>query len=130
MVNFIIALGAFFLEWFLLWAFFGLLYFLFSQFILTRYLIAYPGLILIANVMGWALCFCIYLFYAIGSEFYYAFINYVPYHEDTSRTGKYIVFLNNSTKISTVIMTAISLFFIYAQEKEYWQSKKSNRTNP
>ena len=130
MVNFILALGAFFLEWFLAWAFIVVLYAFFSKYLVTRYLIAYPGLILLFNVLGWLLSYCIFFFYTIGGIFHSSFIDYKPFHENPSQTDKYIGFLESCLRVSTVVMTACALFFIYGQEREHWQSGKQKGANP
>lgn len=130
MVNFILAVGAFFLEWFLGWALLAVLYFFFSKYMITRYLIAYPGLILLFNVAGWLLSYCIFFFYTIGGIFHSSFIDYRPFHENPNESEKYMAFLESCLKVSTVVMSAWALFFIYGQEREHWRSSKQSGANP
>jgi hypothetical protein len=128
MINVILSIGAFFLNWFLFWIVMVLIYSFFKQYLITRYLIAYPGVVVLYNILGWLTCLCIFLVYAIGSEFYYAFINYVPFHENTNRSQKYVDFLNSSLIVSSVIMTIFALVTVYHEEVEHQNDKKNNRT--
>jgi hypothetical protein len=130
MVNFILGLGAFLLEWFLGWALLVLLYIFFRRYILTRYLIAYPGMLLILNVAGWITAFCIYLLYAIGGTFHSSFIEDLLYQEVQERTGRYILSLEKALKASTVLMTLLGLFFIVGDERSYWQTRRQKGANP
>jgi hypothetical protein len=124
MVNFVLALGGFFLEWFLGWLFLALIYVFLRQYLLTRYLIAYPGMLLALNIAGWILSFCIYLMYAIGGTFYSSFIEDVPYQVVQNRAASYILFLEKALMASTVIMSALGLYFILNEEKLYWETKR------
>lgn len=130
MVNFVLALGAFFLEWFLLWILIMGIYMFFHQYLITRYLIAYPFLLLVFNVLGWILSFCVWFFYTIWGLIKSSFIDPIPHYQNPHNTDKYMEFFGTCLEISTIVMTLVTIRYVYLQEKEYWEGRKVNSKNP
>lgn len=129
MVNFVLAVGAFFLEWLLVWILVMGIYLFFHQYLITRYLISYPFILLVWNICGWLLSYCIFFFYTLWGLIKSSFIDPIPHYSNPHNTDQYIEFLGTCLKISTVLATLLGLWMIYSHEKEYWQQRKNNK-NP
>lgn len=130
MVNFVLALGAFFIEWFLLWALIMGVYLFFHQYLITRYLISYPFILVVYNVLGWVMSFCIWFLYMLLSLIKSSFIDPIPHYQNPHRTDQYMEHLGTFLEVSTLVMTIVAIRHIYLHEKEYWQDRKSNSKNP
>lgn len=80
---------------------------------ITRYLIAYPGTILLWNLGGWIICFCVWLVYMLFGCIYDVMI------ADVDPNTPYAERLSTFMSISTVVISFFALRLIYTQEKEY-----------
>jgi len=121
LTNLVLWLGGFWLEiglWFLLSVF---IYSWLYQYHITRWLIAYPSVLIISNVMAWIFFGCLWFMGSIFGLFYEAFFT----ESGISNTSGYVDFAGNMFTISTIFVTFLALRFIYNQEKSYWDSKKS-----
>lgn len=113
-------LAGFWLEIFL-WSLLSVfLYSWLFKYFLTRYLVAYPGVLLVWNVMGWIFCFCIWFIYALFSLFYNSFLSDSPGPSSDS----YLDWLGTVFIISTITISFFALRFIYNEEKGYWEYKR------
>jgi len=106
----------------ILWCFFSaFLYSFLFKYLLTRYLIAYPGVILSWNLIGWIVCLCLWFIYTVLKVTYDFFFSDGPRPSSESYYDSLdIIFI-----ISTITVTLFAFVFIYNQERGYWDSKKS-----
>lgn len=121
MINFIISIIAFIIEWWIIVVVLGLVYYFFMQYHVTRYLVSYPGLLFLFNALGWAFSIVLCLFIGISNSFYNAFITDGPRIE-----RDYKSLLNVLMIISTICMTFIGLLQIIKDEKSYWEDRKQS----
>ncbi|NDC24745.1 MAG: hypothetical protein EBZ49_11565 [Proteobacteria bacterium] len=120
MVSIVAWIGSFFLEVFLFALITNLIYNFLWKNLITRYTLAYAGLLLMYNVMGWLFAFCIFWIYSLLDMFYDAFFgNGVERY-----TKRYVGILNNGLLISTIAVTSLCAMSIYKQEKDYWKNKR------
>ena len=120
MVSIVAWIGSFFLEVFLFALITNLIYNFLWKNLITRYTLAYAGLLLMYNVMGWLFAFCIFWIYSLLDMFYDAFFgNGVERY-----TKRYVGILNNGLLISTIAITSLCTMSIYKQEKDYWKNKR------
>lgn len=93
------------------------------QYYLTRYLIAYPGILLVWNVMGWLFCFCVWFIYTLFSLVYNSFLSDTPGPSSDS----YLSWLGDVFLISTIVVSFLALRFIYKDERDYWKYKRTQK---
>lgn len=116
-------LGGFWIE-IALWCLLGgLLYAWLSKYLITRYLIAYPGLLLVSNIAAWIIICCVWFFVIICHTFYVSFFTDFPHEE---MTDTYYEYLSYVLLFSTFVVSAFCAKFIYEQERDYWKNKKQS----
>lgn len=119
-------MAGFWLEIFL-WSILALaLYSWLFQYYLTRYLVAYPGLVLLWNLGGWLFCFCMWFIYTLFDLFYSAFFTEAG---AAKASENYMDWLGTIFTISTIVVTFFCLRFIYKEETAYWEYKRLQMKN-
>lgn len=93
------------------------------KYLITRYTLAYPGLLLMYNIMGWVFAFCVFWGYSLLDLFYDAFFG----DGVDENSDAYITLLNTGMIVSTVVVTCVCCVSIYNQESLYWKSRRVNK---
>lgn len=116
-------LGGFWLEIFLWSLLSTLLYSWLVQYTVTRYLIAYPGVLLLWNLGGWLFCFCIWFIYMLFGNVYDSFI------ASTDPNTPYMERLGTAMLLSTIVISFFAIRFIYREETQYWENNRLRKQN-